>query len=152
MPVQLDSAAATQFFSEKNASELTSTIIAAKKRNGLSSKAQGNLNQAITELTSARDLQTEKLGPNHPDTAHTNLLIAEVLNSSGRTDQSLLQYRSALAALDDPAKKSDKSIGDISIAQGYSYLGLGDFEKAKVSYDNAVKFRKSVYGERHIEV
>jgi tetratricopeptide (TPR) repeat protein len=151
MPVELKSASA-EFFSAKHANELTAAVIAEKKRMGMLNKAQGNLPQALIDFTSARDLENDLLGAKHPETAKTNLLIAEVLNASGRTDEALQQYQKAVPVLEEPVKKSDKSMGEISVSQGYSFLGIGDYENARKIYDGAVNYRQSVYGAQHIEV
>jgi hypothetical protein len=100
-------------------SNVLNSVIAEKKRSGMVNKVHGNLPQALIDFTSARDIEAESLGRNHPVTAQTNLLIAEVLDASGRKDEAQLLYHQATADIDAFAKQAEKSSNEISVKQGY---------------------------------
>lgn len=133
-------------------SKVLNSVIAEKKKSGMSNRAHGNLSQALIDFTSARDLEAEALGRNHPVTAQTNLLIAEVLDASGKKGEAQQLKQQATADIDAFAKKTENATNEISVKQGYDCICSGDYENAKKIYDSAVRCRQSVYGPQDIEV
>ena len=132
--------------------ELALSEAEGKKISGKSYQIEGNLVQALADFTSAKDLESNILGPRHTTTAQTKISLASVLHAQGRNEEALQLFSEAYQTLNASAGKSNKAMGDLYASQGSAFLSSGDFERARAVFYKAVCFKQSTYGEINIEV
>lgn len=111
----------------------------------------GDLEQALTHLSYARDIRIETLGPEHPETAAAHIHIGAVLNQKGDLDGAFDEFQTALQA-----QIANLGESHALVAASWNNLGAiryqtGQYAEALSLYRKALAIHRELHGEAHAD-
>ncbi len=110
-----------------------------------------NFDKSLTCLQRSLALKLDKYGDNHPEVAHTHLLMGNLYSDQGILDKA--QEHLTLAS-DIYVSNYGENHPDVAIVYnglGGLYSGLDDHDKALEYYEKALKIQKAVLEENHAD-
>jgi tetratricopeptide (TPR) repeat protein len=116
---------------------------------GLSFWYLGDINTAIEQFQAAREIYTEHLGPDHPETLKCMNGLASSYYEAGRLQEALKLFEEAVqrkrAKLGPDHPETLKSMNNLAA----SYLAAGRIQEAIKLHEETLQFKKAKLGPEH---
>lgn len=111
--------------------------------------AQSRYDDALFELTAARDLWRAALGHAHPHVAIAWNNLGQALAAMGRHEEALASYREALRIRERANGPTHVHVADVLVGMAHSLRALGQLHAAAAAAARALGIRQQQLGPTH---
>ena len=111
---------------------------------GGAASSRGDYEAALDELNATLAMAREKLGPGHPEVAHSHYRIGSVYVSTGRLKEGLEHLEKALALRRAAGGAQTKEVAAILVRMGLARSEQGEDERALPLFDEAAAIGRAL--------